>query len=68
MADEEVLGFYVLGPFRAGDITIFREGKGAHIILINDVGIDLISLSLEELAKPLNIADLVVQSYKLTLT
>ncbi len=47
MANEEVFGFYVLGPLRAGDITIFCEGKGTHIVLINDVGFDFVALSLK---------------------
>jgi hypothetical protein len=52
MTNEEVFGFDVLGAFRTGDIAVFSQGKSAHIVLINDVGFDFVTLGFKEMTSP----------------
>jgi hypothetical protein len=52
MTDEKILGFDMFSTFGAGDISILGEGKCAHVVLIHYIGVNLISLGLEELSGP----------------
>jgi hypothetical protein len=60
MTNKEILGLDVFGALRAQDIAIFRQGKGTHIILINDICFDFVSLRFKKLTSPENIAYFVV--------
>ncbi len=62
MANKEVFGFNMLGPLRAGDIAIFSQRKGTHVILVDDVGFNFVALGFKELACPKDITDFVVQA------
>jgi hypothetical protein len=62
MANKEVFGFNMLGPLRAGDIAIFSQRKGTHVILVDDVGFNFVALGFEELACPKDITDFVIQA------
>ena len=50
----------MFGPFRTGDMAIFRQWKSAHIVLIDDVGIDFVALGFEELSRPEDIANFII--------
>ena len=60
MTNREILGTTVLGALRTGDIAILRQGKGNHVILINDICFDFVALCFKILTSPKNIADFVV--------
>ena len=60
MTNKEVFGFNMFGPFRTGDIAIFCQRKSAHIVLIDDVGIDFVALGFEELSRPEDIANFII--------
>jgi hypothetical protein len=60
MTNKEILGLDVFGALRARDIAILRQGKGTHIILINDICVDFVSLRFKKLTSPENIANFVV--------
>jgi len=60
MTNEEVFGFNMFGPFRTGDIAIFRQRKSAHIVLIDDVGVDFVALGFKELSRPEDIANFII--------
>jgi len=62
MKNKEVFGFNMFGPFRTGDIAIFCQRKSAHIVLIDDVGIDFVALGFEELSRPENITDFIIKT------
>ena len=62
MTNEEVFGFNIFGPLRAGNIAILRQRKCTHIVLIADVSFDFVSLSFKELTSPEDITDFVVES------
>ena len=62
MTNEEVFGFNMFGPLRAGNIAIFCQRKCTHIVLIDDVSFDFVSLSFKELTSPEDITDFVVES------
>ena len=44
MTNEEVFCFDMFGPFRTGDIAILRQRKSAHIVLVDDIGLDFVAL------------------------
>ena len=60
MTNKEILGLDVFGALRAGDIAILCQGKGTHVILINDIGVDFVALCFKKLTSPKNIADFVI--------
>ena len=60
MTNEEVFGFNMFGPIRTGDIAIFCQRKSAHIVLIDDVGVDFVALGFEELSCLEDIADFII--------
>ena len=62
MSNEEVFGFNMFGPLRAGNIAIFCQRKCTHIVLIDDVSFDFVSLSFKELTSPEDITDFFVES------
>ncbi len=62
MLNEEVFGFNMFGPLRAGNIAILCQRKCNHIVLIYDVSFDFVSLSFKELTSPEDITDFVVES------
>ncbi len=61
MTNEEVFCFDMFGPFRTGDIAILRQRKSAHIVLVDNIGLDFVALvGFEELSRPENIADFII--------
>jgi hypothetical protein len=61
MTNEEVFCYDMfLGPFRTGDIAILRQRKSAHIVLVDDIGLDFVALGFEELSFPEDIADFII--------
>jgi hypothetical protein len=52
MTDEKILGFDMFSTFGAGDVSILGEGKCAHVVLIHYIGVNVITLGLEELSGP----------------
>ena len=58
MTNKEILGLDVFGALRTGDIAILRQGKGNHVILINDICFDFVALCFKILMSPKNIAEL----------
>ena len=68
MTNKEILGLDVFGALRTGDIAILRQGKGTHVILINDICFDFVALCFKKLTSPKNIADFVVQTNYFTFT
>jgi len=56
----------MLGPFGAGNVAIFSQGKGAHVVLIYDVCFDFVSLGFKELTSPKNIAYFVIKTNDFT--
>ncbi len=57
----------MFGTFQAGDITIFGKGKSTHVVLINNISCDSISLRFKEMACPQNIARLIIEADKFAL-
>ncbi len=55
----------MLCTFGTRHITILGQGEGAHIVLVNNVGLNIITLGLKELMRPKNVARFVVQSNNL---
>jgi hypothetical protein len=68
VTDIKILGFDVFGTFRAGDITIFGKGESTHVVLINNISCDRISLRFKEMACPQNITRLIVEADKFALS
>ena len=66
MTNEKVFCLDVFGAFRTGDISVFSQGKSAHIVLIDDVGFDFVTLGFEELTSPKNITDFVIKTNDFT--
>ena len=62
MTNEEVFGFNMFGPLRAGNIAILCQRECTHIVLIDDVPFDFVALSFKKLMSPEDITDLVVKS------
>ena len=60
--NEEVFRFDMFGPFRTGDITIFRQRTSAHIVLIDNIGLDFVALCFKELSRPEDIADFIIET------
>ena len=52
MTNKEVFGFNMFGLFRIGDISIFRQRKSTHIVLVEDIGFDFVALGFEEVTRP----------------
>ena len=55
MFDEEIFCFDVFSAFGARDMTIFGKRKSAHVVLVDDVSVDFITVGLEEMTSPKNI-------------
>ena len=64
MPDKELFGFDVFRMLGAGNIAVFGQGKGAHIVLVDDVGLDFVSLGFKELSSPENITDFIAETNK----
>jgi hypothetical protein len=62
VAYEEIFFLNVFYMFGARHITILGQGEGAHIVLVNNVGLNIKTLGLEESTRPKNVARFVVQS------
>ena len=60
MTNEEVFCFDMFGPFRTGDIAILCQRKSAHIVLVDNIGLDFLALGFEELSHPEVIADFII--------
>ena len=60
ITNEEIFGFDVLGTFLTGDTYPFCQGKCTHVVLIYNIGLNLVSLCFEELTCPEDIANLVI--------
>lgn len=54
----------MLGTTGTRDATILFKGESTHIVLINDVLIDGISLAFKEVSHPENISNLIVDGNK----
>ncbi len=67
MTNEEVFGFNMFGPFRTGDISIFRQRKSTHIVSVDNIGFDFVALGLEEVTRPEDITDFIIEADDLTL-
>ena len=62
MTNKEIFGFDVFAALRAGDVSILCQGKGTHVVLINNIGVDFVALCFKKLTSPKNIADFVVET------
>ena len=52
VSNEEIFGLDVFGSFGTGDVTVFRKGESAHIVLKDNIGGNSIPLSFHEVARP----------------
>ena len=52
MTNKEVFGFNMFGPFRTGDISIFCQRKSTHIVLVDNIGFDVVALGFKEVTRP----------------
>ena len=68
MFDKEIFRLDVFGAFRTGDIPVFSEGESTHVVLINDICLDCISLSLKEVSCPKYITDFIEKPNEFALT
>jgi hypothetical protein len=50
--DEEEFGMNVFRSTCTGGSSIFAEGKSTHVVLIYNVGFDIITLGFDEIACP----------------
>ena len=64
---EEIFCLNVFCTFGTRHITILGQGEGAHIVLVNNVGLNILTLGLVlvELTRPKNVARFVIQSNNL---
>ncbi len=56
MLDKEIFGFDMFGMFGAGCTTILLEGESTHVVVENDIFINSIALSFEEMVSKQNIS------------
>ncbi len=56
----------MLGAFKTGDITILGQRQCTHVILINDISRNIISLGCWEVLHPYNVASLVIKAHNFT--
>ncbi len=49
MVYEEIFFLNVFCTFETRHITILGQGEGAHIVLVNNIGLNFVTLGLEEL-------------------
>jgi hypothetical protein len=68
MTNEEVFCFDMFGPFRTGDITILCQRKSAHIVLVDDICLDFVALGFEELSRPEDNADFIIETDEFAFT
>ena len=68
VANKEIFCLNMLCPFGAGNVAIFSQGKGAHVVLIYDVCVDFVTLGFEELTSPKNITYFVIKTNDFTFT
>jgi hypothetical protein len=59
---EEIFFLNVFCTFETRHITILGQGEGAHIVLVNNVDLNFVTLGLKELTLPKNVAIFVIQS------
>ncbi len=52
MFDEEVFHFDVFSPFGAGDATVLFKRERAHVVLVDDIFQDCVTLSFKKMACP----------------
>ena len=52
MLDEEIFGFDVFCSFGARNTAIYLKRKSAHVVLVNNVGRDCVSLCFKEMSGP----------------
>jgi hypothetical protein len=67
MTSEKILRLDMFGLFRTRDVSIFGEGKRAHVVLVYNAGFDLVALGLKKLAGPEDITDFVKKTNEFTL-
>ena len=60
MANKEVLGLDVFRSFGTRYVTIFGKGKRTHVVLIDNVGFDVVSF--KELACPKHVTNFIVET------
>jgi hypothetical protein len=68
MTNEKVFCLDVFGAFRTGDISVFSQGKSAHIVLIDDVGFDFVTLGFEKMTCPEDITNFVIKADEFAFT
>ena len=66
MTNKEVFGFNMFGPFRTGDISIFCQRKSIHIVLLDNIGFDVVALGFEEVTRPEDITNFIIEANDLT--
>ncbi len=52
MFDEEVFHFDVFSPFGAGDAAVLFKRERAHVVLVDDIIRDCVTLGFKEMACP----------------
>ena len=57
---EEFCSLNVFCKFGTRHINILGQGEGAHIVLVNNFGLNFVSLGLKELMCPKNVARFVI--------
>jgi hypothetical protein len=66
VTNKEIFRLNIFGPFGAGNVAIYSQGEGAHVVLIDDVYVDLVTLGFEELTSPMNITYFVIKANDFT--
>jgi hypothetical protein len=66
MTNKEVFGFNMFGPFRTGDISIYFQRKSTHSVLVDDIGFDVVALGFEDVTRPEDITDFIIEADNLT--
>jgi hypothetical protein len=62
--DKEEFGMNVFCVTSAGCTSIFAEGEGTHVVLINDVRLDIITLGFNEIACPEDAGKFAIKAVK----
>ncbi len=60
--DKEEFGMDVFCATCTGGASIFAEGQSTHVVLINDVGFDGVTLGFDEIACPYDVREYAVEA------
>ncbi len=66
MANEKVLCLDVFGAFGTRYISIFCQQEGTHVVLIDNIASDFITLCFKKLTGPYDVARFVIETNELT--